>query len=207
MSDEEQEIWKSFSDYPSLEVSNLGRVRTKDRIVMRKDGTKYPVNGRILKQCFDRHGYLYVCPSVNGKRVHLYLHRMAATCFIPNSNNLPEVNHKDNNPTNNIVSNLEWCTHEQNMAYKEKFGVSSAEALGRPVVAVNLDTFEVFWFESQREAERKLGVTNQCINGVVKGRRKKTCGHWFCRADEKAIEKVRVRFGDKIADKVKKLIW
>lgn len=89
------------------------------------------------------------------------------------------------------------------MIYREKYG----KALGRPVIAINSETSEVFWFESQHEAERKLGVKNSHINAVVKGRRYKTTGgYWFCDADENAVEKTRSKFDDEIARKVEELL-
>lgn len=168
---DQKAIWKQYPDYPFIEVSIFGEVRTKDRTVTRIDGKKRFVKGHVLKQKKVGSGYMQVCVGVNGKAVYLLVHRMVATCFIPNPHNYSEVNHIDNNPTNNTVSNLEWCSHEYNVAYREKYGVSAKEAskvLRKPVFAVNLETFEVFQFESQREASRQLGVAVEHINGVIK---------------------------------------
>ena len=202
----EKEIWKTYPKYPFIQASNLGRVRTKDRTVTRSNGRKYHVKGRVLKQQLNNMGYMYVVFGVNGKHVHLLVHRIVATCFLLNPNNLPEVNHIDNDPTNNCASNLEWCTSKYNSDYKKNFGSSSAQVLGRPVIAVNLETSEVLWFESQHEAERQLGVDQRNISAVVKGKRNKTGDYWFCYADEDAVEKTRAKFGDKIANKVGKLM-
>lgn len=148
--------------------------------------------------------------KVNGKQVNLQVHRIVAICFLPNPDNLPEVNHKDNDPTKNAVSNLEWCTRKYNEAYKKNFGTTQAEVLGRvlgrPVIAINPETSEAFWFKSQREAERELGVDNSSISKVVKGKQNRACGYWFCRSDENAVEKTRAKFGDGIANKVEELI-
>ena len=84
------------------------------------------------------------------------------------------MNHIDNDPTNNSVSNLEWCTHKYNIAYREKYGVSAREAtkaLRHPIFAVDLNTSEVFWFESQYEAARQLGVNRGNIYSVLRGQR------------------------------------
>ena len=198
----EEEIWRTYPDYPWIEVSNLGRVRTKDRTVTRGDGRKQFVRGRILKQQLKKSGYVNVGFRVNGNYVTLRVHRMVAICFLPNPNDYPEVNHIDCDPANNRAENLEWCTSEYNNAYREKYGT----ACNHPVIAINPDTGKVFWFESQNEAARKLGVWHQHITKVVKGRYNKTGGYWFCYADEDAVEKARTKFGDKIAEKVKKLI-
>lgn len=202
MFNKDQEVWKTHPDYPFIEASNLGRVRTKDRTVTRSNGRKQFVKGCVLKQWLNHNGYLFVHINVKGKFVNLRVHRLVAICFIPNPDNLPEVNHIDNDRTNNSVSNLEWCTHEYNNAYREKYGV----ALNHPVIAINLDASEVFWSESQREAARKLDFAHQNIVAVVNGKQNTAKGFWFCNADDTAIEKTRARFGDEIVRKVEELM-
>lgn len=205
---EQQEIWKTCPEYPWIEASNLGRVRTKSRVVTGKDGKKYHVKGHILKQHFNpyRGGYLYLSFQVNGKTIHRYVHQIIAITFIPNPHGYLEVNHKDNNPKNNAVSNLEWCTSQYNVAYREKYGVSAAKAVGQSVLVVNSEIGEVLWFKTQAEAARQLGVDARYVNNVIKGRQKTAGGCWFCRVDENAIEKARAKFGDDIANKVEKLM-
>lgn len=200
--EDEKEVWKTYLDYPFVEVSNLGRVRTKDRYVPSKNGSKRLVKGQVLKQYLKRNGYMQVCISVNGKRVYLLVHRMVATCFLPNPDNLPEVNHKDNDRTNNSVDNLEWCSHEYNDTYREKYGI----ALYRPVIAINLETLETFWFDSQHEAQRQLNISRRSIYRVIRGLRSVVHGFWFCNADENAVEKVRAKFGNEVAKKVEELM-
>lgn len=203
----DKEIWKTYPDYPFIEASNLGRIRTKDRYVTDRNGRKLHIKGRILKQYLNRKGgYMYVSFSVNEKTVHLQVHRVVAICFIPNPNNYPEVNHKDNDHTNNAMSNLEWCTRQYNLDYKKKCGTSPAQVQGHPVFAVDLNTGKVLRFESQCEAARQLGIFQGSISNVVKGKCNKTGGFWFCRADENTVEKTRSKFGDKIANKVEKLM-
>lgn len=203
---DEDVIWRTYPDYPFIEVNQFGEVRTKDRIVTCRNGNKRLVKGRILKQRDNGTGYLQVCFRVNGKQIFLYVHRIVAITFIPNPDNLPEVNHINNYPTDNAVSNLEWCSRQYNLDYKKNFGTSPAEVLGRPVIAVNRKTSEVFWFESQSEAGRQLGIFQTHISDVVKGKYSQTGGYWFCCADENAIEKARKKFGDEIAEEVRELI-
>lgn len=176
-----------------------------------KGGYKYHIKGRVLKQYDNRRGrgYLFVNVNVNGKQFHLYVHRAVATCFIPNPNDLPEVNHIDNNPKNNIVSNLEWCTHEYNTEYREKYGIPAKEfskVLRKPVIAINLESFKVFWFESQNDAAYQLGANQGRISDVVNGKLNKTHGYWFCRVNKHTIEKAIAKFGDEVASKVENLI-
>ena len=209
MDDKEKEkaIWKQYPDYSFIEVSNLGMVRTKDRIVICSDGKRKFVKGRVLKQQLHKNGYMYVAFGVNGKSFCLRVSRMVASRFVPNPDNLPEVNHIDCDRTNNRWDNLEWCTHQENIAYRDKLGhTAKHNHPKKSVIAVNSETSEVFWFESQREAGRQLRVNQSDITKVVKDKKYKASGYWFCYADENAVEKVRSKFGDEVAEKVEKLI-
>lgn len=206
MHEEEKVIWKIYPEFDFIEVNQFGEIRTKDRIVRGKDGNKYHIKGRVLTQQLNNRGYMYVQFRANGKYVKRLVHRIVAICFIPNPNGWPEVNHIDNDPTNNAVSNLEWCSDQYNQDYKKNFGTSPAQIQAIPVIAVNLETSEIFWFESQSEAARQLGADVRIVNSVVKGKSHKTHGFWFCNADKKAVEKTREKFGDEIAKKVKRLM-
>lgn len=99
------EIWRSVKDYEGLyEVSNLGRVRNCR-------------TGRVLRLWKDKYGYLLVGLHKDGVRKHCLVHRLVAQAFLPNPNNLPQVNHKDENKENNRVENLEWCDGFYNQTY------------------------------------------------------------------------------------------
>ena len=74
------------------------------------------------------------------------------------------------------------------------------------MIAVNLETSETFYFGTQAEAGRQLGISDKHISAVSKGLRRTTYGFWFTYADENAVEKTRVKFGDKVAEKVEKLM-
>lgn len=141
-----------------------------------------------MKQWRDHYGYMYVQFYGNGKRVTLKVHRMVAITFIPTPNNYPQVNHIDCNRSNNVVSNLEWCTNQYNTAYREKYGKASS----RPVFAVNVRTGEVLHFKSGGEAERKLNIPHQAILAIVKGQKKTFHGWWFTE-DENEITEERIR--------------
>ena len=99
MTNTKEEVWKIYPKIPFIEASNLGRVRTKDRTITDKNGKKRFVKGHVLKQNDVGKGYLQVQLAVNGNNFNLYVHRIVATCHIPNHNNLPEVNHIDCDPT------------------------------------------------------------------------------------------------------------
>lgn len=102
------------------EVDQFGRVFSVDRVITVDDnGRKYKktLNGRQMKQSMHDHGYKTVSLTRDGKTKMYFVHRLVAKAFISNPNNLPMVNHKDEDKTNNFVENLEWCTNEYNLSY------------------------------------------------------------------------------------------
>ena len=194
MANNEKEIWKSYPDIPGIQVSTLGRVRTIDRVTSGEKRTRF-TKGRILKQSYNR-GYLQVSFRVNGKFVTKYVHRLIAEAFIPNTDDFPQVNHKNCIRDDNRVENLEWCTASYNAKYREKFGISSTEARGLPVLAVNLKTQEVSQFSSQHEASRALGFSQGNINGVIIGKLNQTHSYWFVNDDGNAVDVVKSKLHD-----------
>lgn len=192
----ETEIWKSLPGVPGVEVSTFGRVRTLDRVVPRGKHTLF-IKGRVLKQCLNHNGYMQVSIPIDGKSATKRVHRLVAQTFIKNQNDLPEINHKDNDRANNNVSNLEWCSRSYNQKYRDKFGISNTEAQGHPLFAINLDTLEVSRFQSQGEAGRAIGVSKGNINSVIKGKLKQTGGFWFVNDDNKATDAIKnIRKGE-----------
>lgn len=191
MDDTKEEIWKPYPKYPSIEASNFGRIRTKDRYVRNGKGLRL-VKGRILKQRYDKDGYLYVSTSINGKNITLRAHRIVASAFIPNPNNYPEVNHIDCNRANNVVSNLEWCTSKYNSQYRDKLGHFVNNNPGKLVFAINLETGKVLRFESQSEAARQLGVSQGNICEALKGLYTQFKGYLFTE-DENEITPQKIR--------------
>lgn len=112
------EIWIPLKDFEDCyEISNYGNIRTIPRMV------KVNNNGYIkIKQIYKYQkehykGYLQVSLKKDGKKYKKYVHRLVAENFLLNPNNLPQVNHKDENKKNNHVDNLEWCTNEYNLNY------------------------------------------------------------------------------------------
>lgn len=102
------------------EVDQFGRVYSVDRIVHVNDnGREYdkPLKGKRMKQSVHTKGYKTVPLTKDGKTTTHYVHRLVAEAFIPNPSNLPFINHKDEDKTNNFVENLEWCTEQYNATY------------------------------------------------------------------------------------------
>ena len=106
-----QEIWKDIKGFEGLyQISNLGRVKS----VARYSEQNHFLPEKILSICHAIAGYTDVSLYKDGKRYHKKPHRLVAEAFIPNPNNLPEVDHIDTNKDNNCVDNLRWVTHSEN---------------------------------------------------------------------------------------------
>lgn len=155
------EIWKDILNKPGYKISNLGRVKSKTRIVVSSYRTRIQ-KGRILKQWKSRCGYFYVQLQVNKKGKHEQVHRLVAIAFVPNPLNKSQVNHKDSNKTNNRHTNLEWATHQENMDHG-KLHKRFVEGINHPLVKLT---------NEQVKEIRKLYVRRSKIYGsVALGRR------------------------------------
>lgn len=155
------EHWKDIKGYEGrYQVSDLGRVKSfcngKERIIVGYKNTD---------------GYMIVGLCKDGKRKICLVHRIVAHAFIPNPDELPEVNHKDECKTNNIVSNLEWC----DCKYNHNYGTHNervAKALSKHVYQYSKNGSLVCSYPSVREAERRTGYTHclivKCCNGKSK---------------------------------------
>lgn len=120
------EKWKDILGYENMyQVSNFGRVRSLDRVLIRNDGRKYKYVGKLLKVniCKTNGSYLVHLYNNTEGRIAFYVHRLVALSFIPNTENKPEVNHIDGNRNNNHVSNLEWTTRQENMDHGFRTGL------------------------------------------------------------------------------------
>ena len=165
-----EEIWKPLKglvengDY--YEVSNLGRVRSLDRIDSRGIFRK----GKILKLGKNQNGYLQVCFCKNGKTKKFLVHRLVAFAFLPNPNVLPQVNHKDENKQNNSLENLEWCDGKYNLNYGTR-NERASESKSKPIKGIHIKTGHTIRFRSALEAERKTGIKFQNISNCIQGKK------------------------------------
>lgn len=165
-----KEIWKDIIDYEGIyQVSNTGRVRSIDHYItfydskMGRDITKL-IKGRVLKHRIGKSGYDTVILCNSGHRKDYKVHRLVAKAFIPNPDNLPFINHKDEIKTNNAVYNLEWCTNEYNINYGTR-----NEKYSKPVIQLNLDGNFIKEWSSAYKASQTLGIPQSsiwdCCNG------------------------------------------
>ena len=167
--------WKPVKGYEGLyAVSDRGEVMSLPRIVKGKRACCRRL--RILSQGTRGQSYrMYKCVqlSKNGKSETLSVHRLVAEAFIENPNNYPEVNHIDNDPFNNKVENLEWCTRIYNIGLARKrrvYQIDSGEIIGD--------------FESVNSASEKTGIGRTCISNALKGWSQSAGGYKWRYANE-----------------------
>lgn len=124
--------WHPFPEYEDiLEITRDGRVRSFDkRIACPQSGGSRVIPGRERKVCNSK-GYKIVHVKVDGKKVGIYLHRPIAILWVPNPEGKPYVNHIDGDRSNNDPSNLEWCTHQENMAHAFRTGLAPLPKTGK----------------------------------------------------------------------------
>ena len=147
----ENEIWKDIPGHNGYKVSNLGRVKNSTR---------------ILKPEIMNKGYERV--KLQDKKI--MVHRLVAMAFIPNPDNLPQINHKNEIKSDNRVENLEWCNATYNMNYGT-----------RPILFAKqiemYNEYESVVFVSIRDAARQTGIARQNISSCLNGKIKKAGGY------------------------------
>ena len=120
--------------------------------------------------------YLLVRLNRGGQCRHKLVHRLVAEAFIPNPNNLPQINHKDENPHNNRVENLEWCDQHYNNHYGTAIARRSITR-GRKVIQMDMEGNEIARYWSAREAERAIGKSQAAISRACIGVYKQAYGY------------------------------
>lgn len=178
-----EEIWKDVVGYEGLyQVSNLGKVKSYSRVVRCKGGFRTQPSKFLSPQTNKKKNfYNFVRLYKNGISKPFFVHRLVANAFIPNPQNLPQVNHKDGDKRNNIVKNLEWCSASENMrhAFANGFATPTISHY-KGVKAFRLtDNSFVGEFKSQHEAAKVLKLNVAHICSVLQGRYKQTGGYYF----------------------------
>lgn len=158
-----QEIWKDIPGYEGLyQVSSLGRVKSLQRYIRYSTGRVQLLPERILKNSQQSTGYYTVgLYDSNHKSKTLSVHRLVATTFLDNPNNLPEVNHSDGDKSNNAVTNLEWCTELYNNHHARKAGLNKAEMSPQCKAVICIETGERFY--SVEQAARHFNVNSSLV--------------------------------------------
>lgn len=160
-----EEIWKDIEGYEGLyQVSNLGRVRSLRRNI-------------IFKNRIERSGYEGVYLYKNKGYKYFLIHRLVANAFISNPDNLPQVNHKDENKLNNCISNLEWCDCKYNQNYGTRGKRISQKQLNdknksKVVLQYTKDGCFIKEWKSTRDIQRNLGFCqsdiSKCCRNIIK---------------------------------------
>lgn len=192
---QQQEIWKPITDYEGLyEVSNLGRVRSVARTItqLNRWGGSHTakINGKLLKQVCQRHGYLIVSLSKSGSARQYLVHRLVATAFIERPTDANTVNHLNECKTDNRASNLEWLSLQDNIHYgtgvyrghanrdrqwhrEHRGGLNPA---AKAVKQLSLDGEVINTFDCIIDAAKASGVCYSSICAAAKGKTKTAGG-------------------------------
>lgn len=168
------EEWLQISGYEGLyEVSNYGRVKSLNYLGHNKI--------QILKYGKDKKGYLFVILQQKGKKRTFKIHRLVATAFLENPENLPQVNHRDEDKHNNYIGNLEWCNNYYNAHYgtaiDRRVEKQINGKLSKSVLQYDLYGNFIAEFPSASEVKRQLGFSQVCISRCCRGERKSSHGY------------------------------
>ena len=170
-----KQIWKSIKGYEDLyEISNCGAVRSLTRVVAGKNNSLRTLKGRILKP-HEYRGYLTVELSKDGDSKKFKIHRLVAEAFVQNVNNLPQVNHKDENKLNNRADNLEWCTPAYNSGYGTRVERANSTKGCKPFICLENGKR----YSNQTACAKDLSINLGNLNSVLYGNRKSTNGYHF----------------------------
>jgi len=159
-------MWHNIPGFEDYEITRCGKIRKKS-------------SRREFKFTPDKDSYFKTALRKNGVRHYLRVHRLVAMTFLPNEDNLPLVNHKDGNKQNNHVSNLEWCTYQENVVHG--FDVLGRKGynggMNKRVAKVDPNTGKILAvYSSMKEASKANGLKSVSINHVIAGRNKTAKG-------------------------------
>lgn len=164
------EIWKDINGYNGLyQISNLGRVKSLNKSIIKKLQT-------------NEKGYLKVTLANNKKRKTYFVHRLVALHFIPNINNLPQINHKNENKCDNRVENLEWCDNRYNCNYgvhntKISQKLKRHPSLIKPILQLTPNGELIKKWGSSTDAAENLHIHKTCISECCNGKQKTAGGY------------------------------
>lgn len=166
------EIWKDVLGYEGIyQVSDLGNVKSLDRVSYHPRFGDMNLKGGIKKQCNNRYGYLMVGLHKEGRLKSHTVHRLVAIAFIPNPENKSEVNHKFGNKKDNRAIVLEWNTQEENIEHAIRTGLSvskgeynsNSKLTESQVLEIRKNTTK-----TMRQMSIEYNVVFSCISGIIK---------------------------------------
>ena len=185
---EQIEEWRPVKGLEGFyEVSDCGNVRSLDRNVLIRNGRRRHYRGVLLRSVVSKKGYLVV--NIKGRL--RYVHQLVASAFLPNARQFTEVNHIDENPLNNNVNNLEWCSHK----YNSTFGTARSRMIEKrylqksfgekEIVMLSEDGEVINIFRSSKVAMNATGIASSSICDCCRGYRRKTAGgyRWMFKKD------------------------
>ena len=170
-----EEVWKDIKGHENnYQISNKGRVRSKDRYeyMIINDGYRLR-KGQLIKGEIDKQGYHRVGLWKNARCRKQFVHRLVAEAFIPNPKKHPIINHIDENPLNNNVENLEWCSHSYNSTYKGAME-RQIKSKRKPLIGTHVENGNIIEFNSVSEAI-KAGFNH--AGAVARGERNMSGGY------------------------------
>lgn len=186
------EEWRNIPEYEGLyRVSNAGRVESLYRNILSKDGKRKSIKGRVMINQKCSNGYLFVALSKNGKTSMRLIHRLVALAFVKGFQDGKEVNHINEDKTDNRASNLEWITHQSNSVHGTKIertqktfkdrGVSkgannpmfgkfgSMNPRSKKIAQMDMNGKLIKVFDSAASAARELNGNASFISRTTKG--------------------------------------
>lgn len=175
------EEFVDISGYEGLyKINKLGEIKSYDRERLGRGGCIRKCKGKTIKWRINNRGYAYVAlTDSNGKSTKFLVHRLVALMFLPNPNKLPQINHIDENPLNNNITNLEWCDNTYNQHYSKTYlkAQQSTGLLATPVNQYDLNNNFLNSYSSFTEAEKATGVDHSRISCCCKGKYKTAGGY------------------------------
>lgn len=156
----------------SVYIENIKEIKGFERYLIDINGiiydTKY--NNRIVYQWIDTVGY-YQCnlKDKNGKKYYKRVHRLVATTFIDNPNNLPQVNHRDGNKLNNNIDNLEWCSNSENTQHGYDKGLYRYKSRCHPINIYDKKGRYLNTYKSIRSMCEELSINRKTVTMILKG--------------------------------------
>lgn len=172
------EVWRTLNDFPNYEVSHFGRIRYKSKPLTDKKHIKRTgrerTSPKVRKTSRDKDGYEVVTLFRDGERIHTRkVHRLVATVFLDNPNQLPQVNHKDGIKDDNSIGNLEWSTPSKNLLHAFSTGLHTGIGTTHPRNALTEEQVRDVRRHgklkdiSQTEIAKRLNVSRGCVSNIV----------------------------------------